>query len=189
MAGERFMREFAMPNTNTFSLPPVERLLRRWVNGGVTVDPFARNSKWGNLTNDIDPQAKAGSSMDAVDFCQELTDKGIVADVVLLDPPYSPRQMSEAYKNAGRKVGMTETQNARLYKEVKDRLSLILKPGGIAITCGWNSMGFGLTRGFEMLEILLVTHGAAHNDTIVTVERKRVDTQELFAAGSVSDGE
>ena len=80
--------------------------------------------------------------------------------------------MSEAYKNAGRKVGMQETQNARLYKECKDRMARLLKPGGIAICCGWNSMGFGLTRGFEMLEVLLVTHGAAHNDTIVTVERK-----------------
>jgi len=48
----------------------------------------------------------------------------------------------------------------------------MLRPGGIAVCCGWNSLGFGLTRGYEMLEILLVTHGGAHNDTIVTVERK-----------------
>lgn len=33
-------------------------------------------------------------------------------------------------------------------------------------------MGFGLKRGYELLEVLLVPHGAAHNDTIVTVERK-----------------
>jgi len=52
----------------------------------------------------------------------------------------------------------------------------MLKPGGIAICFGWNSMGFGLTRGYELKEILLVTHGAAHNDTIVTVERKNVGT-------------
>lgn len=80
--------------------------------------------------------------------------------------------MSEAYKNAGRKVGMQETQNARLYKECKDRMTRLLRVNGIAICCGWNSMGFGINRGFEMLEVLLVTHGAAHNDTIVTVERK-----------------
>lgn len=30
----------------------------------------------------------------------------------------------------------------------------------------------GIKRDFELLEVLLVAHGAAHNDTIVTVERK-----------------
>lgn len=171
----KFAREFAMPNSNTFSLGPVARLLARYVNGGVTVDPFARNSKVANVRNDIDPSAEVDYHMDAVEFCDKLLVDGVKAEVVLLDPPYSPRQMSEAYKNAGRKVGMTETQNARLYKEVKDRLTQILAPGGIAICCGWNSMGFGLTRGFKMLEVLMITHGAAHNDTLVTVERKMHD--------------
>lgn len=32
--------------------------------------------------------------------------------------------------------------------------------------------GIGKTRGFEIVEILLVAHGGNHNDTIVTVERK-----------------
>ena len=48
----------------------------------------------------------------------------------------------------------------------------MLKPEGIAICFGWNSMGFGLKRGYELLEVLMVPHGGAHNDTIVTVERK-----------------
>jgi len=168
----QFKREFCMPNPNTFSLKPVAELLGRYVNGGITVDPFSRNSLIASIRNDIDPKSSAHYHLDAVEFCDYLIGLQTQADVVLLDPPYSPRQMSEAYKNAGLKVGMTETQNARLYKEVKDRLAEILKPDGIAICCGWNSMGFGLTMGFEMLEILMVAHGAAHNDTIVTVERK-----------------
>lgn len=168
-----FHREFCMPDANTFSLRPVEALLQRWVIGlGCVVDPFARNSSIADLTNDIDPNSSASSHMEATEFLDGLIGRGVIADAVLLDPPYSPRQMSESYKNAGRKVGMSETQNARLYKECKDRLTQILKPDGIAVCCGWNSMGFGLTRGFEMLEILLVTHGTAHNDTIVTVERR-----------------
>jgi hypothetical protein len=85
--------------------------------------------------------------------------------------PLPARALDVAYKNAGRKVGTEETQNARLYKECKDRMAQILKPGGIAVCCGWNSMGFGLNRGFELLHVLLVAHGAAHNDTIVTVEQ------------------
>ncbi len=94
------------------------------------------------------------------------------ADAVLFDPSYSPRQIAEVYQQVGRKCGTEETQNARLYRRVKDGLDRMLKPDGIAICCGWNSMGFGLHRGYELLEVLLVPHGGAHNDTIVTVERK-----------------
>lgn len=43
---------------------------------------------------------------------------------------------------------------------------------GYAVCCGWNTMGIGLTRGFIMVSVLMVTHGGAHNDTLVTVECK-----------------
>jgi hypothetical protein len=167
-----FSREFAMPTSETFSLPPVARLLDRWLAGCATVvDPFARNSKRGTITNDLNPSTDAQFHMLAEEFVEQ---HGIPADAVLFDPPYSPRQISEVYQQIGRECGTEETQNARLYKRVKDGLDKMLKPDGIAICCGWNSLGFGLKRGHEMLEILLVTHGGAHNDTIVTVERKIV---------------
>lgn len=138
----------------------------------VVVDPFARNSRVATLRNDMDPATAAEYKLDSREFCDLLIAQGTVADVVLFDPPYSPRQISELYKACGRAVTGKDTQNARLYKEVKDKLDGVLRPGGIAISCGWNSMGFGIGRGYELLECLLVPHGAAHNDTIVTVERK-----------------
>ena len=168
-------REFSMPNSETFSLPPVSRLLDRWfpmaLSSPVIVDPFARNSTRGTVTNDLNPNTTAQFHMLAEDFVQNHVPDSS-ADVVLFDPPYSPRQIAEVYQQIGRQCGTKETQNARLYKTVKDGLDRMLKPGGIAVCCGWNSMGFGIGRGYEMLEILLVPHGAAHNDTIVTVERK-----------------
>lgn len=164
-----FQRQFAMGNPETFLLPPVWKLLARYINPqDFVVDPFARNAKWGTATNDLNPETDAEYHELAEDFVQ----RDFKADVVLFDPPYSPRQIAECYQHIGRKVKTQDTQNARLYKRVKDGLDRMLKPGGIAICCGWNSMGFGLTRGYTMLEILLVPHGAAHNDTIVTVERK-----------------
>jgi hypothetical protein len=166
----QFNRAFAMPNRNTFSLPPVAALLRRWLPAtGVIVDPFARNSKVGNITNDLNPETTAQFHMLAEEF---VTLQTVTADAVLFDPPYSPRQISEVYQAIGRTCGIADTQNARLYKRVKDGLDRMLKPGGIAVCCGWNSLGFGKLRGYEMIEILMVTHGGAHNDTIVTVERK-----------------
>jgi hypothetical protein len=44
--------------------------------------------------------------------------------------------------------------------------------GGIAISCGWNTNGFGKARGFKIIEIMCVAHGGSKNDTIVTVEKK-----------------
>jgi hypothetical protein len=173
MSEIKFSRVWAMPNPRTFEIKPIAELLQRVLLGRQKiVDPFAFDSKFATHTNDLSPAAQSSSHLDAVDYLQSLLDagEGGTFDAALLDPPYSPRQMSEAYKNAGRKVGMSETQNGRLYKECKDRLSLLLKPGGVAVTCGWNSNGFGINRGFRLEEILLVPCGAAHNDYIVTVE-------------------
>lgn len=54
----------------------------------------------------------------------------------------------------------------------KDNVARILKVGGIAVCCGWNSNGLGKSRDFEMLEVLIVNHGGSKNDTLVTVEQK-----------------
>lgn len=178
-----FSREFSMPNKETFSIPPVARILDKWLppllNGIIIVDPFARNSKRGNLTNDLNPETSARFHMSAEEFVET---QQVTADAVLFDPPYSPRQISEVYQKVGLKCSMEHTQNARLYRRVKDGLSRMLKPNGIAICCGWNSLGFGINRGYDLLEVLLVTHGGAHNDTIVTVERKS------HSVGSLGDG-
>jgi hypothetical protein len=180
-------RVFAMPNSETFSIPPISALLDRWLGAeDVIVDPFARNSKRGTVTNDLNPATDAEFHLLAEEFVQNhVPDAG--ADVVLFDPPYSPRQIAECYQQVGRKAGTEDTQNARLYKRVKDGLDRMLKPGGIAICCGWNSLGFGLTRGYELLELLLVTHGGAHNDTIVTVERKLHKSAMLWEGGHEDD--
>jgi hypothetical protein len=49
---------------------------------------------------------------------------------------------------------------------------MLLRPGGLAICFGWNSVGFGKTWGYERVETMLVYHGGNRNDTIVTVDRK-----------------
>lgn len=169
-------REFGMPNAETFSLPPISRLLDCYLKPEmIVIDPFARNSARGTVTNDLNPQTRATHHMLAEEFVEQLT---INADAVLFDPPYSPRQIAEVYQQVGRTPTTADTQNARLYRRVKDGLDHVLKPGGIAICCGWNSMGFGLKRGYRLVEILLVPHGGAHNDTIVTVERKIASLRE-----------
>lgn len=161
-----------MPSGDTFSIKPVSDLLDRWLGGrGSIIDPFARNSKRAHFTNDLNPDTKAEYNMDAVEYLDMMDAINLRCDAVLIDPPYSPRQISEVYKQVGREVGMEGTQNAKLYRRVKEAADKLLNVGGIAICCGWNSAGMG-GKNYRFEEILLVAHGGAHNDTIVTVETK-----------------
>lgn len=166
-------RAWCMPSADTFTMPPVAGLLDRHLAGReVIIDPFARNGRRGTLRNDLNPETRAEHHMDAVDFCERMVAAGVRADAALFDPPYSVRQISEVYQQVGRPCGREETQGGRLEGAVKDRLGRMLRPGGVALSFGWNSIGFGRARDFEIVEILLCCHGGAHNDTICMVERK-----------------
>ena len=166
----KFSRVFCMPSADTFTIDPIAELLARWLPTGVIVDPFARNSMIGTVRNDLNPAMSEQSHLPAEEFLSGVT--SLSADAVLFDPPYSPRQISECYQSVGLKCSMEDTQGARLNSACKVEIARICKNGGIVICCGWNSMGIGIGRGFVMQEILLVTHGGSHNDTIVTVETK-----------------
>lgn len=134
------------------------------------IDPFANNSKIATVTNDLNPDFNTDFHMDAFDFLKMFDNNSI--DVVLYDPPYSTRQVSESYKNIGKEVTALDT-SANWRKKHLDEIQRILKPNGIAICFGWNTNGVGKTRGFEMVEVLIVAHGGSHNDTLCTVEIKK----------------
>jgi hypothetical protein len=164
-------RAWAMPNSETFDVPPIAAFLERW-HRPPSVDPFARNSEWATHRNDLSPVTTAEFHMEAGAFCAELSELGVRAECVLFDPPYSPGQIVAVYQSVGL-AKSASGQNGRLYREVRDALDRLLVPGGIALSFGWNSAGFGVERGYDVLEILLVAHGGAHNDTICVAERKR----------------
>lgn len=161
-----------MPSADTFSVPDIGCFVQRYLLQATrSIDPFSRNSRLCDYTNDLNPDTKAECHMDAVDFLKRLSKGGTRADLVIFDPPYSPRQISECYQQVGRKCGMEETQSACLYSAVRDAIMPVLMPNGIVLSFGWNTVGMGKGRGFEVLEIMLVCHGGAHNDTICMAER------------------
>ena len=162
-------RKWCMPNKNTFDIKPIKEVIDKYMVEGVIIDPFANKNKIATITNDLDEQYDTNYHMDATDFLKMFEDNSV--DMVLYDPPYSPRQVSECYKNLGKTVNMKTTQ-ASYWSNQKKEIGRILKPNGIVITCGWNSGGIGKKYGMEIQEILLVPHGGWHNDTIVTVEKK-----------------
>jgi hypothetical protein len=164
--GVRFSREWAMPSRWTFQIPPIADFLARWVpRGAVVVDPFSGESTLAQYRNDL-----ARGGVDAQEYCDRLLAAGVRVDVAMFDPPYSPRQIAECYREAGREITTADTQNAALYTRVRKPLAELLRPGGVALSFGWNSAGFG--KSWPIEEILLVAHGGAHNDTICVAQRK-----------------
>jgi hypothetical protein len=161
-------RVWQMPNSNTFEIKPIKELIDKYTYG-LVIDPFANKNKLANITNDLDEQYDTDYHMDALDFLKKFDDNSV--DCVLYDPPYSVRQVSEVYRKLGHSVNM-ETTQASYWSKQKKEIGRIVNRNGIVISCGWNSGSIGKKYGFEILEILLVPHGGAHNDTIVTVERK-----------------
>ncbi|MGL4811873.1 MAG: hypothetical protein ACRCXM_08855 [Beijerinckiaceae bacterium] len=175
-----FDRAWAMPSPDTFSVMPIMKFVLKHKTG-ITVDPFARNGKIGDIRNDLNPETSAEYHMDACDFIHHIASNGVMADTILFDPPYSPRQISEVYKSFGRDVTARDTQNAALYKRVRDSMMRIMKPDTIVLSFGWNSSGMGLKRGFEIFDILLVAHGGAHNDTICIAEKAIQGSLRMFS--------
>ena len=170
-----------MPSEDTFSVLPIGNFVRRYLAGSkISVDPFSRNKRWATHTNDLNPQTRAQHHMDAEKFLRMLAAKGVKADLIIFDPPYSPRQISECYKAVGLEVGMKETQSALLYQRVRDAIVPVATENAIVLSFGWNTVGMGKRHGFEQIEIMLCCHGGAHNDTICIAERRLPEFQLTF---------
>lgn len=161
-------RVWEMPNKNTFSIKAIKQIIDKY-SYGIIIDPFANQNRIASITNDLDTQYDTDYHMDATEFLKMFDDNSV--DTVLYDPPYSPRQVSECYKRLGMAVNKKTTQSS-YWRKHREQIERIVRPGGIVISCGWNSTGIGIKYGFEKIEILLVAHGSQHNDTIVVVEKR-----------------
>jgi hypothetical protein len=160
-----------MPTRDTFDCVPIGRFVQKYLDvSHISIDPFARNKRWATYTNDLNPDTKAEYHLDALDFLRKLKDDGVTADLVIFDPPYSLRQITEVYDEVGKK--MSKRESTRFYGDVRDAIDPLVRPGGVVLSFGWNSIGMGKTRGYEIEEVLLVCHGRAHNDTICVADRK-----------------
>ena len=146
----KITRKWAMPNRRTFTIKPIKEIIERYKSKGLTLDPFPYPYK-----------------EDCLDYLKRYNSES--ADVVLFDPPYSPRQLKECYDNQGMVLHDTKSS---VWANWKDEIANKIKIGGICLSFGWSSQGLGKCRGFKIIEILLVAHGGNHNDTIITVERK-----------------
>ena len=162
-------RIWALSNKWTFKIQPIKELLNKYNVGKDWIDPFCGNSYLCEIRNDLNPKNKiAQYHLEALEFVNILDKKYSGA---IFDPQYSLTQVSRSYENLGIK-SWNKNNKSGGFPKVKDRISQIIKTNGITISFGWNSVGMGKGRNFEIIEILLVCHGGNKNDTICTVEKK-----------------
>lgn len=165
-----FQRVWGMPNKNTYQIPAVNKLISKYYRQEYeSADPFANINRICKYTNDLDPEYKCEYNMDALDFLKQFKSESL--DFILFDPPYSPTQVKACYNKLNKTADLAST-SASYWSNLKNEIARILKPGSIVISFGWNTNGIGKQHEFEIIEILLVYHGAQHNDTICTVEKK-----------------
>lgn len=178
-------RQWEMANSKTFSIQHIKNLILKYAKKDmVIIDPFANdgniryslpNCKY--ISNDLNPKFKTDFHLEGLDFLKQQSNHS--ADLILYDPPYSPRQVKEVYDGIGLELFAGNTQ-MQFWSQHKDEITRILKMGGICISFGWNSNGIGKGRGCEIQEILLVAHGGSRNDTICVVDKKIAHQQTLF---------
>ena len=169
----RFTRHFAFPSEDTFDITPIGELVKRYLrNAGISIDPFARNKRWATYTNDLNTSTAAEYHMDSADFLEKLASEGVKADLVLFDPPYSPRQIKECYDGIGLKMQTEDAWRTNGWKRERRAIGELLNIGGHVLSFGWHSNGIGRYYGFKIVEMLIVCHGWGHNDTLCLVEEK-----------------
>jgi hypothetical protein len=170
----RISRVWAMVSKNTFDVLPIREFVNKYLmKSNISIDPFSRNSQITTYTNDLNPETNATYHIEARDFLRLLLFQKVIADLIILDPPYSQIQVSRVYQGVGREYKpFGDDNNAVLYREVRDLTHQLLSLDGVVLSFGWNSVGMGKKRGYKIDEILLVCHGGAHNDTICMAERR-----------------
>jgi len=110
---------------------------------------------------DTDPTVYPNYVMDAESFLNMAIEKGLKYNTIILDPPYNLRKSIEKYN--GRYLSS--------FQKIKEKVCNVIEENGNIITCGYNSISMGKSRGFNVMSICLISHGGSHNDTIITNEK------------------
>lgn len=165
---------WSMPNKNTFNVKPIGAFVKKYLQGSRhSLDPMARDNAWATVTNDINPETQAQYHEPADKFISRLVAAKKHFDLIIFDPPYSLAQLKMSYRHVGQDLTKEETPLINRWTLEKNMMAMLQRRGDIFLNFGWSSYGMGKTRGYEIKEILLVCHGAGHNDTICIAEVKQ----------------
>ena len=178
----RFRRAWSLACGDTMQVRPIGEWVRLYLGRSeCSIDPFARNCRFAQWTNDLNPDTAAECHMDAFNWRRWLSAQGVRPDLCIFDPPYSRNQVKRTYQAIGRYYGIKDSQeHTSNWTAERDALDAIMRPAGVVLSFGWNSNGMTRARGYDLEDILMVAHGGASNDTICIAERKRPGDPEFW---------
>jgi len=155
------------PRRYTFSTSPIANWVREHTQHGNVLNLFAGKTRLYDyiyeikeIRVDINESMKPDYLMDANVYIDFAIKNGLKYNTIILDPPYTYRKSMEKYD--GKIVSN--------FQRIKEKITDIILPAGNVISCGYHSVVMGKSRGFEVKDILLISHGGAHHDTIITNE-------------------
>jgi len=140
----------------------------------MVIDVFARSQNFAKITNDLNPEFKTTYNMEANDCLEMLHSRfgDESVDIIVFDPPYSSTLAKKYYDGIG--VDMAYWQTTSPWKRAKIAAAKLIKVGGYFIHLGYHTKALGTSRGFELIDGLVLTNVGIpeQNDIILVVEKK-----------------
>ena len=148
-------------NNQTFKVKAIKELVERECEG-LVLNLFAGTTilNINEVRNDLNAYIKADYNLEALEFLNQWTGKKF--NTIIMDPPYSYRKSMEYYEGV---------KNSK-FKLVKDNIHKVIAANGKIITFGYHSIVMGRDRGYTLEKIVVLSHGGAIHDTIVSIERR-----------------
>lgn len=144
---------------------------------GLVIDPFARNCKWADITNDINPETEATYHLDAKEFLDLVLEKHGCNSVkcLIFDPPFSSRQYEKYEKGSPQELVNIYSSPGKI-AEIFQVVRKLIKPNGIIIKLGYNTSRPILD--YELTYLSTTNFGGNRNDVLTTIWRN--PNQTLF---------
>ncbi len=144
---------------------------------GLIIDPFARNCKWADITNDINPKTEAQYHLDAKEFLDMILQKHGANSVkcLIFDPPFSERQYQK-YQKESPKCLINIYSSPGSVKEIFSVVQKLIKPNGIIV-----KLGFNTSRpifDYQCTYLSITNFGGNRNDVLTTIWKN--PNQKLF---------
>ena len=150
-------------SSEPFSISKIRSLLNTYIRRAhesyqgdfLACDPFARNSftlkETNFITNDMNPEFETDHNLEFQDFAKLMKTLDKRFHLVFFDPPYNLTLLKKHYDGIGKDLKRWQTHS--MWGKGKDILARQVVHGGIVISFGYNTKGFGAKRGFEKLAI------------------------------------
>lgn len=135
---------------------------------GLVIDPFARNCKWADITNDLNPNTEAKYHLDVIEFLELVLKNHGERSVkcLLFDPPFSSSQYQKYAKDNPLQLSNIYSTPGKI-KSIFKLVEKLIMPGGVIVKLGYNTTR--PIKGYELNYLSITCFGGNHNDVMCSI--------------------